>query len=127
MRCASFPAGAAVTAGALLACSPLQAHHSYAMFDMKKDVALEGTVSEFQWTNPHIWIDLVAIDKGTGQSTKWSIEGSAPTSLRAMGWRQDSLKQGDQVSLVVHPLKDGSHGGTLVKILVNGRELNTKG
>ncbi len=111
---------------ALLAPVLLFAHHSYAMFQMQKDVTVEGTVHEFQWTNPHIWIDIVVIDKDTGQSAKWSIEGSAPTVLRGYGWRQDSIKPGDKVTLVIHPLKNGNNGGTLAKIAVNGKDLPTK-
>jgi hypothetical protein len=111
---------------ALLASLPSSAHHSYAMFDMKKDVALEGTVKQFQWTNPHIWIDIVVIDKATGQSVNWSVEGSAPTVLRGYGWRADTVKAGDKVSLVIHPLKTGKNGGTLAKISVNGKEVSTK-
>jgi hypothetical protein len=112
---------------ALLASMPVFAHHSFAMFDMSKDVTLEGTVRNFDWTNPHIWIDIVVIDKDTGQSVNWSIEGSAPTVLRGYGWRQDSVKYGDKVSLVIHPLKTGTNGGTLAKIVVNGKALANKG
>jgi hypothetical protein len=115
-----------LSALALFASVPAFAHHSYAMFEMQKDVTVEGTVQQFQWTNPHIWIDIVATDKNTGQAVKWSIEGSAPTVLRGYGWKQDSVKAGDKVTLVIHPLKSGNNGGTLAKIAVNGKDLPTK-
>ena len=103
-----------------------QAHHSFARFDAQRPVTVQGTVKDFQWTNPHIWIDIVVIDKGTGQPVNWSIEGSAPTVLRGFGWSKDTVKPGDKVSLVVHPLKIGNNGGTLAKIAVNGKEVSTK-
>jgi hypothetical protein len=106
--------------------APVLAHHSYAMFEMKKDVELEGTVKNFQWTNPHIWIDIVVTNKATGKPENWSIEGSAPTVLKGYGWRQDSVKEGDKVNLVIHPLRTGGNGGTLAKIIVNGKEISTK-
>jgi hypothetical protein len=109
---------------ALFASMPMVAHHSYAMFDTQKEVALEGTVKDFQWTNPHVWIDIVVIDKTTGQPANWSIEGKGPVQLVRDGWRRDSVKQGDKVSLVIHPLKSGSNGGSLAKILVNGKEIS---
>ena len=115
-----------VGAAALLASLPLFAHHSYAMFDMQKEVALQGTVQTFQWTNPHIWIDIVVINKSSGKPENWSIEGQGPFELVKVGWRHDSLKAGDKVSLVIHPLKRGSNGGALMKIAVNGRELGRK-
>jgi hypothetical protein len=89
---------------ALFAAMPAFPHHSYSMFDMKKEVTLEGTVRNFQWTNPHIWIDLVVIDKATGQPVNWSVEGSGPTLLAREGWRRDTIKPGDKVILVTHPL-----------------------
>jgi hypothetical protein len=112
---------AIVSAMALYAAMPAFAHHSYAMFDMKQEIALEGTVRNFQWTNPHIWIDIVVMDKKTGKPVNWSIEGKGPVQLG--GWRRDSIKAGDKVSMLIHPLKQGTQGGSLAKILVNGKEL----
>ena len=124
-----FAALRSVGAIALFASAPVIAHHSYAMFDMKKEITLEGTVVNFQWTNPHIWIDMVVIDKKTGKPANWSIEGSGPTLLAREGWRRDTIKPGDKVTLVTHPLKSGENGGSLMKILVNGKEIggNAKG
>jgi hypothetical protein len=116
-----MPLSRIAAAIAMFTALPVLAHHSYAMFDMKREIALEGTVRNFQWTNPHIWIDIVVKDSKTGQPVNWSIEGKGPVQLG--GWRRDSIKPGDKVSLLVHPLKQGTHGGSLAKILVNGKEL----
>ena len=116
-------AARAAAASVLLVGLPAAAHHSYAMFDMHRELSLEGTVRAFQWTNPHIWIDIVVNDKATGKAENWSIEGKGPVQLVGDGWKRDSVKPGDHVSLVIHPLKQGTHGGSLLKIQVNGREI----
>lgn len=100
--------------------APATAHHAFAMFDTNREVTLEGTVREFQWTNPHTWVQLLVKD-ASGKEVEWSIEGSSPNNLARFGWTRNSLKSGDRVQAVVHPLKDGSIGGSLVKITVNGQ------
>ena len=104
----------------LLASGPALAHHAFAMFDTNREVMLDGTVKEFQWTNPHTWVQLLVKDSA-GKEVEWSIEGSSPNNLARFGWTRNSLKSGDHVQAVVHPLKDGSIGGSLVKITVNGQ------
>lgn len=103
---------------------PVLAHHSFAMFDNQKDVTLEGTIKEFQWTNPHSWIQVMVKDEA-GKEVEWSIEGGSPNSLRRNGWQRTSLKPGDKVVLVTHPLKDGSPGGSLVSVSVDGQRIGT--
>jgi hypothetical protein len=95
------------------------AHHSFAMFDNEKDQVLEGTVKEFQWTNPHIWIQ-VNVKSADGSLVEYSIEGGSPNQLRRQGWTKDTLRPGDQVVLTMHPLKDGSPGGSFMRGTVNG-------
>jgi hypothetical protein len=112
---------------ALFATMPVLAHHSYAMFDLSKEVTLEGTVRAFQWTNPHIWIDIVVIDKNTGEPVNWSIEGKGPVELVRDGWRHDAIKAGDKVTLVIHPLKQSTNGGSLMKAVVNGKAMAIEG
>jgi hypothetical protein len=109
---------AAVVAASLAA--PAFAHHSFAMFDNQKDVTLEGTIKEFQWTNPHSWIQVMVKDE-SGKEVEWSIEGGSPNSLSRNGWKRTSLKPGDKVVVITHPLKDGSPGGSLVSVSVNGQ------
>jgi hypothetical protein len=116
----------AVAAAGLLAASPsAQAHHSFAMFDNTKDVTLEGTVKEFQWTNPHSWIQLMVKD-ASGKDVEWSLEGGSPNGLARSGWTRTSVKPGDKAVIVVHPLKDGSPGGSLVTVSINGQKIGTR-
>jgi len=79
-------------------------------------------VMQFQWTNPHTWIELdVPDDKGVTQH--WSIEGGSPLGLARQGWKRDLLKFGDVVTMVIHPMKDGSSGGSLMGIVLpDGRK-----
>ena len=99
---------------ALLASVALQAtaHHSGAMFDDAKVLELTGTVKEMQWTNPHIWIQVVVEDKGV--KTEWSIEGGSPNSLSRNGWRSTTFKPGDVVTIKINPMKDGTPAGGFI-------------
>jgi hypothetical protein len=99
------------------------AHHSFAMFDNTKEATINGTVKEVQWTNPHIWIQLISRDSA-GKDSEWSIEGSSPNNLTRKGWSRNSLKVGDKIAIVIHPLKNGDKGGSLIKAMVNGQTLN---
>jgi hypothetical protein len=98
-----------VAMAALLTASAAPAHHSFAMFDQSKAVTVEGTVKEFRWNNPHVFIQLLV--KTDGGEAEWSIEMTSPEHLARVGWRPGTLKAGDKVSLVIHPMRDGSNGG----------------
>ena len=113
---------AAVTTLALGAAFQASAHHSFAMFDNSKSVTLEGTIKEFQWSNPHIWVQVLVKDLD-GNEVEWSVEGGSPNGLARQGWKRNSLKPGDRTSIVIHPLKDGNPGGSLQAITVNGAKL----
>ena len=102
----------------VLASSVALAHHSNAMFDRQKEVVVTGTVREFQWTNPHIFIELVV--EGPNGPSNYSIEGPAPGILRDHGWKFNSLKAGDKVVVKVHPLKDNRPGGGLISVSKDG-------
>jgi hypothetical protein len=99
------------------------AHHSFAMFDLGKDVTVDAVIKEVQFTNPHVWLQImVKDDKGT--ETEWSIESGAPGMMLRNGWKPSTLKAGDKVTLTMHPLRDGRPGGSLVKVKVpDGRTL----
>src|SRR5262245_53831872 len=97
---------------ALLAQSAL-AHHSAAMFDNTKVKELSGTIKEFQWKNPHVWIQI-NVQNAAGAKEEWSVEGGGPNSLSRQGWRPTTFKPGDNVSIKVNPMKDGSAGGQFV-------------
>ena len=105
---------AMILAGLVLA-APASAHHSYAMFDQTRDVVLTGTVQEWQWTNPHILLVLVAPDD-KGKVVPWTLEGSSPAVLRERGWGRAIVRVGDRVTVHMAPLKDGSKGGQLNKV-----------
>jgi len=92
---------------------PAQAHHSMAMFDQTKTVTISGTVKQFQWTNPHCYIQLVAKD-AKGVEKEWSLEMGAPMYLYAKGWRPSSLKAGTQISVTINPLRNGEPGGIVL-------------
>jgi hypothetical protein len=110
--------------GALIAATgaPALAHHSFAMFDSQKSVTLQGTIKDFQWTNPHSWIYLMVKDS-TGNDVEWGIEGGGPNGLARFGWTRSSLKPGDKAVIVIHPLRDGTSGGQLVTVSVNGQRI----
>lgn len=86
------------------------AHHSFAIYDSTRQVTIEGTVKEFQWTNPHVWIHvLVHTDKG---DDLWQVECTSVNFLARKGWTKQTLKPGDKVSITLSPLRDGSKGGS---------------
>jgi Family of unknown function (DUF6152) len=100
------------------------AHHSTAMFDMTHTVKLTGTVTQFDWTNPHtfIWLEVMDASKGTTES--YSIEGMSPNYLSRNGWTRHTLKPGDKIGMEIHPLKDGRKGGFCATVtLPDGKTL----
>lgn len=114
-------AAAILFAGAALA-GPSSAHHSFAMFDMTRDVVLEGTVSRFQFTNPHVWVYLSTQD-AAGQTVEYAIEGGSPTNLARVGWSRTTIRTGDRATVHIHPLRSGANGGSLISIAIPGRQI----
>ena len=103
---------------------PALAHHSFAMFDADRTVTLQGTVKEFEWTNPHSWLHIMVRDEATGQQSVWALELSSPARLKRMGMSADSVKPGDAVSVTFHPLKDGARGGQFLQaVLPDGKQI----
>ena len=109
---------AAIAVSALAA--PASAHHSFAMFDANKSVTLQGTVKEFEWTNPHSWLRVMVKDEKTGKPVMWALELSSPARLTTMGMHRDSVRAGDEVSVTFHPMKDGTRGGQFVQATLPG-------
>jgi len=107
----------------VLPAAPLYAHHSFAMFDRTKEVTVVAVVKEFQWTNPHAWIEIEVPNQGGGVD-RWSLECNSPNNLARQGWKSSSLKPGDKITVTFFPLKSGEKGG-LFKILTleNGQVL----
>ena len=112
-----------VVATAGLLAVPAAAHHSAAMFDAGKRVTLTGTVKEFQWTSPHCWIQLLVTDPARPKvaPVEWGIEMDNPVGLSRHGWKRGSLKPGDTIVVVAHPLRDGSRGGQVVSVTKDGK------
>jgi len=104
-------------AGIAVAMSAIQvvAHHSFAMFDAEKSKTLEGTVKEFQWTNPHSWI-LMTVDNAQGQPEQWAIEMGGPGGLARQGWVPKTLTPGMKIKTIIHPLRDGTNGGQFMAV-----------
>jgi Family of unknown function (DUF6152) len=103
------------------------AHHSFEMFDRAKNVSLTGTVKEFQWTNPHCWIQLMVLG-ADGRPVEWGIELDSPRSLIRTGWKPHLIKPGDNITVVIHPKRDGSDaGGYLSGTAADGSVLPPKG
>ena len=101
---------------ALLVVIPLrvEAHHSAVMFDDQKEVTLQGTVKEFQYTNPHSWL-LVDVTNKDGSVTTWGFEAEGPTTLLRNGVRPADLKFGTKITITGHPMKDGRPGALWMK------------
>jgi hypothetical protein len=108
---------------ALLASALAFAHHSAAMFDAGKEITLTGTVKEFQWMSPHCWIQLLVPDEAhpNAAPAEWGIEMDNPTGLSRHGWKPSSLKAGDHVVVVAHPLRDGTSGAQVVSVTKDGK------
>ena len=108
---------------ALAVAAAASAHHSFAVFDMSQQKTIEGTVSDFQWTNPHTWtwVDVKGAD---GSVTKYGFEGMSPNFLGRRGWSKNTLKPGDHVKITYAPLKSGDPGGTFLRAtLQDGTEM----
>ena len=107
----------------LLASALAFAHHSAAMFDAGKEITLTGTVQEFQWMSPHCWIQLLVPDEAhpNAAPAEWGIEMDNPTGLSRHGWKPSSLKAGDHVVVVAHPLRDGTSGAQVVSVTKDGK------
>ena len=99
----------------MLSATPVFPHHSFAMFDYMKSMTLEGTVKEFQWTNPHSWI-LMMVRNAQGGEEQWSIELGTPAGLSRQGWVPKTLMPGMKITALIHPLKDGARGGRGISV-----------
>jgi len=109
---------------ALLAATSAGAHHSNSAFDPDKVVVLKGTVTQWKWTNPHVWIFL-SVDDGKGGKTSWEIEGRPPGVLARAGWSKTIFKVGDTITVDFSPARDGSRTGLATRVtLADGTVLS---
>ena len=97
----------------LFAPALLNAHHSSAMFDKEQVRDVTATVREFQWANPHVWIQIT-LENDDGVQEEWSIEGLGPNGLFRNGWRPNSFKPGDVVRIRFNPMRDGTNAGGFI-------------
>jgi hypothetical protein len=116
-----------VAAGLGLAASPTSAHHGITNYDMKKTIVLSGTITAFDWSNPHC-LAYVDVTDDSGHVRHWTLEMSSTFAMIHRGWAKDTLKRGDQVMIETHPAKNDapvgitSGPGFALKVVVNGKE-----
>jgi len=110
--------------GLFLASPPVFGHHSFAAeFDAAKPVKVSGVVANIEWLNPHIWLYVDVKDEG-GKVTRWSFEGGPPNALYRQGWRRESLKAGDTVTIDGFQAKDGTHTANARAVMLpDGRKV----
>ncbi len=114
-------------AAASLATAPVLAHHSFAMYDLKKQATLKGEVKVFKFTNPHTGIHLDVVENG--KPVTYELEGQQVRLMTKAGFKRTSLKPGDKVTIVINPLRDGSRGGHFLQVtladgtVLGGRDL----
>lgn len=106
---------AALLMVALSASSMVGAHHSPAMYDLRKTRTLIGTVRVFHWTNPHCAIQLAVNERG--RTVVWNIELGSVNGLNDIGWRRSTIRAGQLLTVTVHPEYDGSASGLFVSAL----------
>ena len=107
----------------MLAMTSVAAHHSPAAFDRTKEVKLAGTVKEFRWQNPHSWIEIM-VPNDRGEAVLWSVELTSPTYLVRAGWKSNTIKAGDRVTIVGNPVRSGEPSAIFVSLtLADGRTL----
>ena len=110
--------------GFLLVCGPVSAHHGRSNYDVTDSVTLKGVVTEFQWSNPHALI-MFDVAEDTGKVEKWIGETNSPNTLSRQGWTKNTVKVGDQITLIGHRVKGGGNYINFRKIIfADGRELS---
>lgn len=115
-----------LAAGLLLAADPASAHHSTAEFDMTAWTTIKGTVTQFEWSNPHAYIYIQAKDD-KGNTMEWTAELASLGMLSRINWKRDTVKPGDEITIYGNPAKNGKNLMRLDKItFANGQELSAR-
>jgi hypothetical protein len=120
-----------LAAGVLFVSSPTSAHHGVAHYDMKKTIVLMGTITAFDWGNPHCLVHMDVMD-GSGQFQHWTLEMSSTFAMSKRGWQKETLKRGDQVVVETHPAQNGTPLGIssgpdfALKVVINGKEVPSR-
>ena len=102
-------------AGAALIAAPAYAHHSFNMFALDKLVTVTGTVKDYQFKMPHVWVYMM-LPNAQGVQEEWGFECHSPNLVARKGWNINTLKPGDKITVLMHPMKDGSHAGSVVHV-----------
>ena len=119
-----------VVVGLLAVCVPLVAHHGNASYDTAKNVTVKGTVREYVWANPHVFVKIDGKDE-SGNTVHWIIESQNPVSMMAIGWTKNTFKPGDEVEIDAMQAKNGNPVGFLGsasptaprrRIVINGKQ-----
>jgi hypothetical protein len=110
-----FPAFGACVVAVSMFVVPMFAHHSTAAFETEKKVTIKGTVTEWYWANPHCLLKLDVRTNGS-EVIRWVAESGAPANMVDAGWRKNSLKPGDQVTVTVLPAKNGNPVGRILRV-----------
>jgi len=112
----------------ILAAVPGFAHHSFAPYEPELQIKFSGVVTEFKWANPHVYIQMDAVDKETGKTRHWLIECANPGILNRVGWRFNMVKAGDTITVIVSPLRNGEPAALLKQItLADGSKYSNGG
>ena len=115
------------TVGILAGSAPAIAHHGAATFDTGKELVMEGTVTEWVWSNPHCFLKFEVKEKD-GTVRAWTVETSNPPDMVNRGWTRRSFKAGDRVTATVEPVKSGNPVGRLLQVkFADGKTLSTRG
>ncbi len=112
-----------LTAAFLLGSAPVFAHHAWNGYDMVNETTVKGTITNFDWANPHVWMSFDVKDD-SGKVEHWDAGGPSPSRMQGTGWNKDTLRPGDQITAVGHKIKDGTLKIRLDKVvLANGKSL----
>jgi len=107
-----------------LAVAPASAHHSFNMFDLGNTVTVTGTIKDYQFKMPHVWFYIMRPTASGGAMEEWGFECHSPNLVARKGWNINTLKTGDSITVIMHPMKDGAHAGSVVNVvLANGKTL----
>lgn len=114
-----------LSASLMAAVPHVYAHHSPSSFDMTNVVTVTGTVKDFKWGNPHIWLYMMVPNENGGVD-EWEIEGPPVTMVARHGWKSTTIKPGDKIHVLLGPRRDGKPGGSFMRVtLANGDVFDT--
>ena len=114
------PRWLALAGAGLLTALPVAAHHSRAIYDLERDITIEGVVTEFEWANPHVYL-YVEVRTDAGEPVVWEIENGSTTAMGRRGWTRSSFVPGDHVIVEANPSKDpGRHMAVVSTVTKSG-------